>query len=98
MNRCPVKTIAPWRTREALYSPASFIGGCLWLVAAVALTVAGFNPLGVLMCSVTALLVVTSLVVQAIKQHRGRCRLSRGIWFGLAAQGLPLRITYWLNF
>lgn len=88
----------PWRTRGRLYSPASFIGGILWISIGISLTVAGYNLIGLLLCGSTTFLGATSLVVQAIKHHGGACLLSRAAWFGLAAQGLPLRITYWLNF
>jgi hypothetical protein len=55
-------------------------------------------PVGVILLGVLALSVAGSLVLQAIRRHRGLCLLRRGPWFGLALPGLPLRVAYWLNF
>lgn len=41
---------------------------------------------------------VGALVLQATRGHRGTCLLTRGLWFGLAAPGLPLRVTFWFSF
>jgi hypothetical protein len=95
---CGVPVEQPWRQRDKLWSPASFIGGLVWLVIGTASAVAGFNPAGVILLGLLALLVAGSLVLQAIRRHRGPCLVRRGPWFGLALPGLPLRVAYWFNF
>ncbi|MET9317818.1 hypothetical protein ABZX12_38855 [Kribbella sp. NPDC003505] len=95
---CGVAAGQPWRTRDALYSPASFTGGLLWAAAGAALTVAGHRSIGPVVLGCTALLVAICLPLQAIRGHRRWCLVRRWLWFALAAQGLPLRIAYWLNF
>jgi hypothetical protein len=98
-SRCPCGIVAkdPWGTRETPYSPASFAGGVLWLAAGATFLLTGFELVALLLCCSTLFLVGISLSLQAIKRHWGGCLLRRGLWFGLAAQGLPLRIAYWLN-
>ncbi|GAB2653151.1 hypothetical protein [Kribbella swartbergensis] len=86
----------PWRTRNALWSPASFIGGLVWLGLALGSVVGGWTRFGYGLLGVLAVLVLGSLVLQAIRRHRGGCLLGRACWFGLAAPGLPLRVTFWL--
>lgn len=95
---CGVEVEQPWRLRDKLWSPASFIGGLVWLAFGAGTALAGFNPFGVILLGVLGLLVLGSLVLQGIRRHRGLCLLRRGPWFGLAAAGLPLRVAYWFNF
>ncbi|TDU87730.1 hypothetical protein EV138_1257 [Kribbella voronezhensis] len=96
--RCGVSAEQPWTTRDAPYSPASVIGGALWVAAGFALLLAGYGLLGLALLGCTTLLVVLSLLVQLIKGHRRGCLVWRWLWFGIATQGLPLRVAYWLNF
>ena len=88
----------PWRTRDALWSPASFIGGLVWLALGVGSVVGGWTVFGASLLGVLAGFVAGALVLQATRGHRGRCLLTRGLWFGLAAPGLPLRVTFWFSF
>ncbi|MGW6276984.1 hypothetical protein [Kribbella sp. NPDC055071] len=78
--------------RDALWSPASFVGGVVWLGVGIGSALAGFNPFGLILLGVLVVLVLGSLVSQAIRGHRGFCLLGRGLWFGIAVPGLPLRI------
>lgn len=98
-DRCPCGVLAqkPWWTRETPYSRASFAGGVVWLTAATVFLVTGFELVALLLCCSTLVLVGVSLCLQAVKRHRGSCLVRRGLWFGVAVQGLPLRIAYWLN-
>lgn len=87
----------PWRTRDALWSPASFIGGLVWLGLGLGSVVGGWTVFGASVLGVLAVLVVGALVLQASRGHRRRCLVARGLWFGLAAPGFPLRVTFWFS-
>ncbi|MEV8373586.1 hypothetical protein AB0P21_12655 [Kribbella sp. NPDC056861] len=95
---CGVTAEQPWRLRDKLWSPASFIGGVLWLVLGAVCALAGFNPFGVVVLIALAVVALGSLVLQAFRGHRGSCLVRRGLWFGVAAPGLPVRIVTSLGF
>jgi hypothetical protein len=88
----------PWRTRDALWSPASFIGGLIWLALGVGTLIGGLTTFGLIVLGVLAAVTLGALVQQAIRRHRGGCLLGRALWFGLAVPGLPLRVSYWFSF
>lgn len=87
----------PWKTRDALWSPASFVGGVIWLALGVASVVGGWTVFGWSLPGVLVVLVVGALIQQTMRGHRGSCVLRRAMWFGLAVSGLPLRVAYWFN-
>ncbi len=95
---CGLPVRQPWRTRDALWSPASFLGGLIWLALGVGTVIGGFTTFGLIVLGVLAALTLGALVLQAIRRHRGGCLLGRAFWFGLAVPGLPLRVTFWFSF
>ncbi|TCO16916.1 hypothetical protein EV652_119105 [Kribbella steppae] len=95
---CGLPVRQPWRTRDALWSPASFLGGLIWLALGVGSVIGGWTTFGLILLGVLAALTLGSLVLQAIRRHRGGCLLGRAGWFGLAVPGLPLRVTFWFSF
>ncbi|GAA1699704.1 hypothetical protein GCM10009745_52910 [Kribbella yunnanensis] len=88
----------PWRTRDSAYSPASFIGGLVWMALGIGSLIGGWTVFGSAVLGVLVLLVVGAIVVQARRGHHGWCLVRRGVWFGIAVSGLPLRVAYWFNF
>lgn len=96
--RCGRPVRQPWQTRDALWSPASFVGGLLWLALGVVSVSFGWTTFGAILLGLLAGLVLGSLVLQTIRRHRGVCLAGRAAWFGLAVPGLPLRVTFWLSF
>lgn len=95
---CGLPVEQPWKQRDKVWSPASFIGGLVWLALGIGSAAAGFSPFGVILLGALALLVIGSLILQGFRRHRGLCLLRRGPWFGLALPGVPLRVAYWFNF
>ncbi|GAB3833056.1 hypothetical protein HDA39_007796 [Kribbella italica] len=93
--RCPcgVPVEQPWRTRDRAYSPASFIGGLFWYAVLAVALIAGFSPFSWILASVLGGVLLGSLVLQAIRRHRGFCWLVRSLWFGVATPGLPVRVV-----
>lgn len=81
-----------------MWSPASVVGGAVWVALGVGSVLGGWTVFGVALLAVLGALVAGSLVVQAVRGHRGRCWLARGGWFGIAVSGVPLRVAYWFNF
>ncbi|MFI5729412.1 hypothetical protein ACIA49_04765 [Kribbella sp. NPDC051587] len=95
---CGVRVRQPWRTRDSAYSPASFIGGLVWIALGVGSLLGGWTVFGSALLGVLVALVLGSVVLQSVRRHRGGCLIARGAWFGVAVPGLPLRVAYWLNF
>ena len=95
---CGIRVQQPWRLRDQLWSPASFVGGLIWSVLGIGATVGGYSPFGPIVLLVLGALVLGSLALQAAHGHRRTCLLRRGSWFALAVPGLPLRILSILNF
>lgn len=98
MCRCGLTVGQPWRSREALWSPASFIGGVLWLALGVGSVIGGWTVFGWSLLGALAAIAVGALIQQVVRGHRGTCVVRRALWFGLAVPGLPLRVAYWFNF
>ncbi len=90
---CGIPVQQPWRTRDQAYSPASFIAGLVWYVVLAVALVGGFSPFSWILAGVLGGVLLGSLVLQAIRHHRGFCWLRRGLWFGIATPGLPVRIV-----
>ena len=88
----------PWRTRDSAYSPASFIGGLIWLALGIGSLIGGWTAFGAALLGVLVAFVLGALVLQAVRRHRGGCLITRAMWFGIAVPGLPLRVAYWFNF
>jgi hypothetical protein len=84
----------PWRTRDAAYSPASFVCGLLWIALAVGSLVGGWTTFGAGLAAVLVLLVVVASALQVRRGHRGLCLVRRGAWFGIAVAGVPLRAVF----
>ncbi|MFF1823728.1 hypothetical protein ACFVWG_40880 [Kribbella sp. NPDC058245] len=95
---CGVQVRQPWRTRDSTYSPASFIGGLVWIALGVGSVLGGWTVFGSVLLGVLVALVLGSVILQSVRRHRGGCLITRGAWFGIAVPGLPLRVAYWLNF
>ncbi|WP_433166486.1 hypothetical protein [Kribbella sp. CA-247076] len=93
---CGLPVRQPWRIRNALWSPASFLGGVVWVGLGAGSLAGGWTTFGLIVLGVLVTLTLGALVLQAIRHHRGGCLLARAAWFGLAVPGLPLRITFWL--
>lgn len=96
--RCGVARRQPWHTRDALYSPASFFGGVAWILVDTVAFLGGFETFAWILFGVLSSIVAGALVQQLVKRHRGFCWLGRGIWFGIALPGIPLRALGLLNF
>jgi hypothetical protein len=91
---CPVDEHEPqpWQTRNALFSPASLVGG-LVLVAFGILALVGIRPwIGWTVFGVVAAFIAGAAVLQWRRGHRGWCLVRRALWFGLALPGAPLRL------
>ncbi|GAA0607227.1 hypothetical protein HPO96_31795 [Kribbella sandramycini] len=95
---CGREVRQPWRSRDSAYSPASFIGGLIWLALGVGSLIGGWTIFGLAVLGVLAALVLGALIVQGRRGHRGGCLVGRAFWFGIAVPGLPLRVAYWFNF
>jgi hypothetical protein len=81
-----------------VWSPASFVGGLVWVALGVGSVAGGWTTFGSCLLGGLGALALGSLVVQARRGHRGGCLLGRAGWFGLAVPGLPLRVSFWLSF
>jgi hypothetical protein len=91
---CPLDTTEqqPWHTRDALFSPASLIGGVL-LVAFGTLALVSIRPwVGLAVFGLIGSIIVGAAVLQWHRGHRGWCLLRRALWFGLAVPGAPMRL------
>lgn len=93
----------PWTTRDALFSPASYVGGVVLLVLlGMFPVIAGERdvvPILVMWIGPYLLLFVIGLVVNLLAGHRRPgCLVRRGLWWGPAVLGLPLRILGGLSF
>lgn len=100
-RRCPcgVVDIAPWRERDVPWSPASLIFGVVILaVAVVAIVAARVLWVGPLILALWLVATSVTLVVAHRRGHRRWCLARRGLWMGVAAIGLPLRIVAGLPF
>lgn len=75
------------------YSPASFIGGLAWIALGVGSLIGGWTVFGTALLGVLGVLVVGSFILQAVRRHRGACLIGRGLWFGVAVSGVPLRVA-----
>jgi hypothetical protein len=95
---CDLPVQQPWRTRDASYSPATFIGGLLWYAVAVSALLCGYTTFGWILAGVLSAMLIGSLVLQAIRRHRGFCWLRRALWFGVATPGLPVRLVAAFSF
>ncbi|TCC03606.1 hypothetical protein [Kribbella soli] len=83
----------PWQTRDALWSPASVVGWPLWVLLGVGSLLGGWTVFGVVLLAILGALIIGSLALQGVRGHRGWCWLFRGLWFGVAVAGLPLRVV-----
>jgi hypothetical protein len=95
---CGLPVQQPWRTRDDTYSPASFIGGLCWYVVAALALVGGYMAFGWILAGMLGGVLVGSLVLQAIRRHRGFCWLGRALWFGVCVPGLPVRVVAAFSF
>ena len=90
--RCGLDVDQPWRDRDTVWSPASVIGGVIFIALGMC-AIVWFNPLfGGVLLGVFAVAIVVAAVVQARRGHRGGCLVRRAVWFGLAAPGAPVRL------
>ncbi|RZT28154.1 hypothetical protein EV649_1930 [Kribbella sp. VKM Ac-2569] len=69
------------------------VGWPLWVLLGVGSVLCGWTMFGVVLLAVLGALILGSLVLQGVRGHRGRCWLARGLWFGIAVAGLPLRVV-----
>jgi hypothetical protein len=89
---CGLAASQPWRDRNTVWSPASILGGVA-LIALGFVSLVSFNQwFGGVLLAVFGLAIVIALIVQARRGHHGWCLVRRGVWFGLAAPGAPVRI------
>ena len=91
---CPLATREqqPWRTRKALFSPASLIGGVV-LAAFGTLALVSIRPwVGWAVFGLIGSIIAGAAVVNWHHGHRGWCLVRRALWFGLALPGAPLRL------
>jgi uncharacterized membrane protein len=95
---CGLSVKQPWRTRDALWSPASFVGGLIWVALGIGSVVGGWTTFGLIVLGVLVAVTVGVLVFQAIRRHRGGCLIGRAFWIGVAVPGLPLRVSFWFSF
>ena len=58
----------------------------------------GYATFGWILAGVLSAMLVGSLVLQAIRRHRGLCWIRRALWFGVATPGLPVRVVAAFNF
>lgn len=92
---CGVETEPPWRGHDLPWSLASVVCGVLLIGLGVAAIVADLHPwVGYAIITVLLASVVSALVVQALRHHRGGCWLWRATWFGVAAPGIALRLVF----
>jgi len=76
------------------WSRASVVCGLLALAFGVMAISAGLCAwVGYAVLGSVGASVVLALVAQAVRGHRGGCWLRRGIWFGVTAPGIPLRVV-----
>lgn len=88
----------PWRTRNDVWSPMSFVFGIL-LIGLAILAITGIQPwFGWLVVGLLGLAVVVALVVQIARGHRRWCLTRRAFWYGLSAPGAPVRFVISLGF
>lgn len=75
------------------------VGLLVWaIVFAVAAVAIRQQWIGYLLVGLLAAVLVTALVVQRAKGHRGWCWVRRSAWLGVAAVGLPAQLLSMLNF
>ena len=72
----------------------ALVGGLLLAAAGVAVALDGKAWFGWTVLSILGGAVLVSWVIQAVRGHRGLCLVRRGLWFGLAAPGAPLRVVF----
>ncbi|WP_328991199.1 hypothetical protein OG394_33605 [Kribbella sp. NBC_01245] len=95
--RCGIEVRQPWTSRDDVWSPASFVGGLVLLAIGFAVTLAVREWFGWIVVGLLGLLVVIAWIVQATRGHRRGCLVRRGLWFGLAAPGVPIRVLAQLS-
>jgi hypothetical protein len=66
-------------------------------VAVLAL-VGGYMAFGWILAGLLGGVLGGSLVLQAIRRHRGFCWLGRALWFGVCVPGLPVRVVAAFSF
>ncbi|MFK4087613.1 hypothetical protein ACI2LF_26120 [Kribbella sp. NPDC020789] len=91
---CGQSVQQPWRTRDAAFSPASFIGGLFWIALGIGALLGCGTTFGSALLAVLALLTVGATALQARRGHRGLCLVRRGAWFGIAVAGTPVRLVF----
>ena len=90
---CGLGTGQPWRTRDNIWSPASFLGGLVLVAFGILAIALGKVPwVGWALIGALAIAIVAAGVVQARRGHRGLCLVRRAVWFGLSAPGAPVRL------
>lgn len=95
--RCGQPVQQPWQTRDALYSPASFIGGLLWYAVLAGLLLCELYLASWILLGLLTAVIAGSLALQAIRRHHRLCWLTRGLWFGVALPGVPWRALSWFS-
>ena len=95
--RCGVSDVAPWRQRDTLWSPASFVAGVLTIAFLVLLATA---TAWALLAVGLALIVSFALSLRALHRagHRSACLVARSVWRMIAAIGVPFRVAASLPF
>ena len=89
---CGAAGVQPWRTRDALFSPASVLcASSYFILLLVIWPTPKDNLVGRVMVGLVAALVLVATVVAARAGHRPWCAIRRGLWIGIACLGLPLR-------
>jgi hypothetical protein len=92
---CPLATTEqqPWRTRNALFSPASLLGGVVLVAFGTLALTLGSRPLvGWVVLGGVVAIIAGAAIVQWHHGHRGWCLFRRALWFGFALPGAPLRL------
>lgn len=96
---CGIIDVAPWRSHDLPWSPASLVSGVVTLaVAILAIVAAQVLWAGPLILAVWVLATLTTFVLARRRGHGGWCLTRRGLWMGVAAIGVPLRIAAGLPF
>lgn len=90
--RCGIEGRQPWTTRDDVWSPASFVGGLVLLALGLAVTLAVREWYAWILVELLGLLVLIAWIVQATRGHRRGCLVRRGLWFGLSAPGVGIRV------